>query len=194
VVAVDKSWQETIPDTSAEPEPEPSAPEPAPASVTSTMVRWPGGTSPGNGSPPPARPETFEEATSIIPAWQHPDAASDSKRTVSLQAVPVEQISSGTGFAALLTFESGPFAGRIVALPSQMVSFGRAPDNDVVVGDPATSGHHGRIEPRNGFFWISDLGSTNGTLVNGEPVIEKQLADGDMIAIGQNTMRFTLEG
>ena len=105
----------------------------------------------------------------------------------------MEQIASGDGIAALLTFESGPFAGRIVALPSQMVSLGRAPDNDVVVGDPATSGHHGRIETRNGFFWISDLGSTNGTLVNGEPVIEKQLSDGDMIAIGQNTVRFTQE-
>jgi pSer/pThr/pTyr-binding forkhead associated (FHA) protein len=45
---------------------------------------------------------------------------------------------------------------------------------------------------RAGAFWISDLGSTNGTLVNGEPVIEKQLSDGDLIAIGQNTMRFTL--
>ena len=129
----------------------------------------------------------------MIPVWQHPDSSSDSKRTVSLQALPLEQIASGTGFAALLTFESGPFAGRIVALPSQMVSIGRAPDNDVVVGDPATSGHHGMIEVRNGFFWISDLGSTNGTLVNGEPVIEEQLSDGDMIAIGQNTMRFTLE-
>jgi hypothetical protein len=199
VVAVDKSWQETIPDTTPEPapEPEPAAPETASAasaaSVTSTMVRWPGSTSPGNGQPPPAHPDNFEEATSIIPAWQHSDAPSDSKRTVSLQAVPVEQIASGAGFAALLTFESGPFAGRIVALPSQMVSLGRAPDNDVVVGDPATSGHHGRIETRNGFFWISDLGSTNGTLVNGEPVIEKQLSDGDMIAIGQNTMRFTQE-
>src|SRR5439155_664326 len=83
---------------------------------------------------------------------------------------PPEQIASGSGFAALLTFESGPFSGRIVALPNQMVSIGRAPDNDVVVGDPATSGHHGRIEVRYGSFWISDLGSTNGTQVNGEPV------------------------
>jgi dipeptidyl aminopeptidase/acylaminoacyl peptidase len=165
-----------------------------PAEVRSTMVRWPGGTSPGgNGSPAAPQPQTFEEATSIIPAWQHTDAPSDSKRTVSLQAVPVEQIAAGSGFAAMLTFETGPFAGRMVALPNQMVTLGRAPDNDVVVGDPATSGHHGRIEERNGFFWISDLGSTNGTLVNGEPVIEKQLADGDMIAIGQNTMRFTQE-
>jgi pSer/pThr/pTyr-binding forkhead associated (FHA) protein len=110
-----------------------------------------------------------------------------------LRAVPLEQIAAGTGFAALLTFESGPFAGRIVALPSQMVTVGRAPDNDIVVGDPATSGHHGRIEVRGGFFWLSDLGSTNGTLVNGEPVIEKQLTDGDVIAVGQNTIRFTLE-
>ena len=214
VAAVDKSWQETIPDTSPEPEPEPEhavvasepqppvepaqvtnppAPEPVPASVTSTMVRWPGSTSPGNAPQASAQPETFEEATSIIPAWQHSENPSDSRQTVSLQAVPVEQIASGNGFAALLTFESGPFAGRMVALPSQIVSVGRAPDNDVVVGDPATSGHHGRIEVRNGAFWVSDLGSTNGTLVNGEPVIEKELSDGDLIAIGQNTMRFTLE-
>jgi pSer/pThr/pTyr-binding forkhead associated (FHA) protein len=107
--------------------------------------------------------------------------------------LPTEEVAAGSGYAGLLTFESGPFAGRIVALPSHMVTIGRAPDNDVVVGDPATSGRHGRLEVRSGFFWISDLGSTNGTLVNGEPVIEKQLSDGDLIAIGQNTIRFTLE-
>jgi dipeptidyl aminopeptidase/acylaminoacyl peptidase len=180
----------------AEPEPAAQAAEAPAAEATTTdptratMLRWPSGTSPGNGAQATV-PEAFDEATSIIPAWQHSDA--DSKRTVSLQALPPEQVAAGGGFAALLTFESGPFAGRIVALPNQMVTIGRAPDNDVVVGDPATSGHHGRIEVRSGFFWISDLGSTNGTLVNGEPVIEKQLADGDQVAIGQNTLRFTLE-
>jgi hypothetical protein len=184
----------------AEPEPvaqaaEASAREPAAADPTkATMLRWPSGTAPpGNGAAQATVPESFDEATSIIPAWQHSDGTSESKRTVSLQALPPEQVAAGAGFAALLTFESGPFVGRIVALPNQMVTIGRAPDNDVVVGDPATSGHHGRIEVRSGFFWISDLGSTNGTLVNGEPVIEKQLSDGDQVAIGQNTLRFTLE-
>jgi len=168
---------------------------PAPAfspNVTSTIVAWPSTSTAipaGNGNQ--VGSDGFEEATSIIPAWQHSPA--ESKATVSLQALPPEELAHGAGYAALLTFESGPFAGRIVALPSQMVSIGRAPDNDVVVGDPATSGHHGRIEVRIGSFWISDLGSTNGTLVNGEPVIEKQLSDGDLIAVGQNTMRFTLE-
>ena len=198
VVAV---TEPVIPAAEPEPVPEPvvSAAEPAPAAaadpVRSTMLRWPGSTSPGNGaqSTQPPQAETFDEATSIIPAWQHSDAPSDSRRTVSLQAMPLEQIAAGGSFAAMLTFESGPFSGRIVALPSQMVTVGRAPDNDVVVGDPATSGHHGRLEVRSGFFWISDLGSTNGTLVNGEPVIEKQLNHGDQIAIGQNVIRFTLE-
>lgn len=158
------------------------------------MVAWPSTNppTPTNGSPSQA--QAFDEATSVIPAWQNnPDSTSDPKRTVSLQAVPTEQITSGAGIAALLTFETGPFAGRIVAVPSQMITVGRAPDNDVVVGDPATSGHHGRIDVRGDSFWISDLGSTNGTLVNGEPVIEKQLSDGDLISIGQSTIRFTLE-
>jgi dipeptidyl aminopeptidase/acylaminoacyl peptidase len=176
-----------------QPEPRPVAVEPEPApSVSATLVAWPNQVpaAPENGAP--AQATSFDEATSVIPAWQQADV-NPAKETVSLQAVPPEEVAAGSGYAALLTFEAGPFAGRIIALPNQMVSIGRAPDNDVVVGDPATSGHHGRIEVRNGSFWISDLGSTNGTQVNGEPVIERQLSDGDMIAIGQNTLRFSLE-
>jgi len=160
----------------------PAAPaKTSPDPVAETLIAWPHGTpteAPSNGGSP-GQSEFAEEATSIIPAWQPSDVA-ESKQTVSLRAVPPEVIAAGGGYPAKLTFESGPFAGRIVALPNQMVTVGRAPDNDVVVGDPAT--------------WISDLGSTNGTLVNGEPVIEKQLSHGDLIAIGQNTIRFTLEG
>ena len=167
---------------------------PSSGPVAQTIIAWPRGTSPdapSNGGQPTAN--TQEEATSIIPAWQPSNALPESKQTVSLHALPPEVIAAGEGYPAKLTFESGPFAGRIVALPDQMVSVGRAPDNDIVVGDPATSGRHGRIEVRGGAFWISDLGSTNGTQVNGEPVIEKQLSHGDLIAIGQNTIRFTLE-
>jgi len=177
-----------------EPEPAPAAePEPVPApSLTSTLLRWPTANIPGledNGE----QTDSGEPATSIIPAWRPTEMPSESTRTVSLSAMPPEAIASGEPFVAKLSFESGPFAGRIVALPNQMVTVGRAPNNDVVVGDPATSGRHGRIEVRSGVFWISDLGSTNGTLVNGEPVIEKELSDGDLIAIGQNQIRFTIE-
>ena len=186
--------------TPAAPEPEPLFPEPvevaatapAPDPVAQTIIAWPHGTADSASNGAPSGPGGSEEATSIIPAWQ-PSDVPESKQTVSLRAVPPEVIDAGGGYPAKLTFESGPFAGRMVALPNQMVTVGRAPDNDVVVGDAATSGRHGRIEVRGGAFWISDLGSTNGTLVNGEPVIEKQLNHGDLIAIGQNTIRFTLE-
>jgi dipeptidyl aminopeptidase/acylaminoacyl peptidase len=190
-----------VPAPTPEPEVQPapvsaSAAAPAQDPVAQTIVAWPHSSpteAPSNGAPPPSQSAFSEEATSIIPAWQPADALSESKRTVSLQAVPPEIIAAGGGFPAKLTFETGPFAGRMVALPNQTVTFGRAPDNDVVVGDAATSGRHGRIEVRGGAFWISDLGSTNGTLVNGEPVIERQLGHGDLIAVGQNTIRFTLE-
>jgi dipeptidyl aminopeptidase/acylaminoacyl peptidase len=190
----------------ARPEPQPErAAEPASAFSTqpgaagaypdgqSTIVAWPSGPGAIRSSRPHAPSESVEEATSIIPVWRHPSSAGDASRTVSLQAVPPEEIASGKGFAARLTFETGPFAGRVVALPFEMVTIGRALDNDIVVGDPATSAHHGRIEIRGGVFWISDLGSTNGTLVNGEAVIDKQLSDRDLLAIGQNTIRFKLE-
>ena len=190
--AAEPQPEPTTPPPGAEPTTPPPAPVPSPAaSVTSTMLSWPTTSIPGaqeNG-----QADTGEAATTIIPAWQPAEMPSESRRTVSLSAMPREAVAAGEAFAAKLSFEGGPFAGRVVALPSQMVTVGRAPDNDVVVGDPATSGRHGRIEIRAGVFWISDLGSTNGTMVNGEPVIEKELSDGDVIAIGQNTIRFTIE-
>jgi pSer/pThr/pTyr-binding forkhead associated (FHA) protein len=64
----------------------------------------------------------------------------------------------------------------------------------VILRDPATSGHHARIERRGDQFWIVDLGSTNGTLVNGESVQEKQLNHGDRLTIGQNAVHFALIG
>src|SRR5262249_11692172 len=122
--------EETPPPPEREPEPEPRAVAAEPVAqttpdVSSTLVSWPSGgaasrTAPGNGAP--AQASSFEEATSVIPAWQQTDPNIDPKRTVSLQAMPPEEVASGSGFSALLTFETGPFAGRIVALPSQMVS------------------------------------------------------------------------
>jgi hypothetical protein len=160
---------------------------PAVNPVVSTVIAWPGGVDPGNGAQSSEAGGT--EATSIMPAWQ-PQQANATKETLALHALPQE-----VGAApARLAFETGPFASRVAEIPGQSVAVGRAPDNDIIIGDPATSGRHCRIEVRNGAYWISDLGSTNGTLVNGEPIIDKQLENGDVISIGQNTIRFTVRG
>ena len=171
-----------------EPEPARQAPAPQPVPMVSTVIAWPGG--PGTAAPDNGRQglsDAETEATSIIPAWQPPQAAS-ARDTLALHTVP----EAAAVAPAKLTFETGPFATRVVGLPGESASVGRAPDNDIVIGDPATSGHHCRVEVRNGSYWVSDLGSTNGTLVNGEPIIDKQLDHSDVLSIGQNTIRFTL--
>jgi hypothetical protein len=195
------------PTATPEPVPEPAPPEPQPvasqppqqqplpptvppgAGLSSTALRWPQGSQQaeaGNGMP--STPDA-EAATSILPAWQPPQAAATAE-TLALNSLTADRVA--TEAPAKLSFETGPFAGRVVGIPQGSAAVGRAPSNDIVIGDPATSGRHARIEVRNGSYWISDLGSTNGTLVNGEPIIDKQLSHGDVISIGQNTIRFTL--
>jgi pSer/pThr/pTyr-binding forkhead associated (FHA) protein len=96
------------------------------------------------------------------------------------------------GPQAQLTVDSGPDGGNNHLTGDTALRVGRSPDNDMVLRDPATSGHHARIERRGQQFWIVDLGSTNGTLVNGEPVQEKELNHGDRITIGQNAVSFVI--
>ena len=98
------------------------------------------------------------------------------------------------GPQAELSIESGPDAGHTHRAGDHAVRMGRSPDNDVILRDPATSGHHARLERRGEAFWVVDLGSTNGTFVNGESIQEKQLDHGDRVTIGQNSIHFSLLG
>ena len=69
---------------------------------------------------------------------------------------------------------------------------GRAPDNDLILGDGRVSRHHGRIAGRLGTLVYTDLGSTNGSRVNGEAVIEVVLGPGDRILVGDTTLEVRL--
>ena len=68
---------------------------------------------------------------------------------------------------------------------------GRAPDNDIVVADPAASRHHAELQIAAGACRIVDLDSNNGTYVNGQRVTIAYLADGDLISIGPATFRLS---
>ena len=100
----------------------------------------------------------------------------------------------GAGREAELTMDAGPDAGHSHRAGDRALRLGRSPDNDIILRDPATSGHHARVERRGDTFWIVDLGSTNGTLVNGEPIQEKELNHDDRITIGQNAVHFSVLG
>jgi predicted component of type VI protein secretion system len=71
------------------------------------------------------------------------------------------------------------------------VQLGRGKSNSVVVDDPKASRHHARVTPVGDYFVISDLGSTNGTYVNGFLITQPTpLKNKDSIRIGNTTFRF----
>jgi hypothetical protein len=139
------------------------------------------------------------ESTTLMPVWQPPPAAPAAAEVAETMAIdskaqPLAGTSPGAGREAELTMEAGPDAGHSHRAGDRALRLGRSPDNDIILRDPATSGHHARVERRGDQFWIVDLGSTNGTLVNGEPIQEKELSNGDRITIGQNAVNFSLIG
>ena len=72
----------------------------------------------------------------------------------------------------------------------QGVRIGRLPDNQVVIDNPAVSGHHARVV-RDGLYCVlEDLQSTNGTFVNERPVTRRELRSGDVVRIGKHTLLF----
>ena len=73
-------------------------------------------------------------------------------------------------------------------LISATASIGRATDNAICVNDPSVARYHAMVEQRGEDFWLSDLGSANGTHINGRQVhIESQLKNGDVISLGATT-------
>jgi len=69
---------------------------------------------------------------------------------------------------------------------------GRGQDADIRLIDEAISRHHAQIEPSDGGVMVKDLGSTNGTFVNGSPIGQRLLRDGDKILVGTTTiLKFT---
>src|SRR5258706_14603301 len=70
------------------------------------------------------------------------------------------------------------------------MTIGRRADNDVCLPHPAVSGEHASIVTILADSFLEDLGSTNGTLVNGKPVVKHFLRDYDQIDIGRQRIVF----
>ena len=82
--------------------------------------------------------------------------------------------------------------GQEVEFPLQgsPLLVGRDEDADIRVDEPLVSRAHARIERRAGAYFVLDLGSTNLTKVNGEPVRERELRDGDELHFARARCRF----
>jgi hypothetical protein len=75
-------------------------------------------------------------------------------------------------------------------LGGPLIGIGRASDNDVIVDDPMVSRHHCQLKLQHGAYSFTDLGSRNGSTVNGQPVSQVALGPGDVIRIGDTEIEF----
>jgi len=91
---------------------------------------------------------------------------------------------------AELTVETGSLAGMRFLLDRPLISIGRSEENDISIEDPMVSKNHCRIITQGDNFLIEDLGSSNGTVVNGQQVNTYMLQDGDKLFLGDTTVTF----
>jgi len=93
-----------------------------------------------------------------------------------------------------LIVKTGGRVVREVELRSEL-SIGRAEDNDLQLSDPKASRHHAQLIPEGGVFVLTDLGSANGTRVNGLRIAEPhRLEHGDRIIIGDTELTYKEPG
>ncbi len=93
----------------------------------------------------------------------------------------------------LVVLRSGVLeVGEEFNLDSSPLTVGRGAQNDVSIdGDEFASARHVRVEPRRDGVWVSDVGSTNGTYVNGVRIDRpRKLVQGDVVRVGETELRF----
>jgi len=105
-----------------------------------------------------------------------------------------------TGFAGnprlVLSTDGNTSAGRegverAVQLLTPVTIIGRGHDAQLRLSDPGVSRHHAQVELRGGAVWLEDLGSTNGTTLDGAPVsAPTQMTSGQRIAMGSSVLVF----
>ncbi len=94
--------------------------------------------------------------------------------------------------AAKLTAQAGPAEGQEFSLSGDELVIGRAADNPVSINDNSVSRKHALVRKTADGWAVSDLGSGNGTLLNGEPITdETPLSEGDVITMGDTELVYS---
>lgn len=102
----------------------------------------------------------------------------------------------GDSLFAELVIERGPSPEQRLPVTAVASTMGRSPNNEIVINDPEISRRHAQILQQGAGFAVEDLGSTNGTFVNGQRCVGvTAVRDGDIIELGDTVrLRFVLAG
>jgi pSer/pThr/pTyr-binding forkhead associated (FHA) protein len=130
----------------------------------------------------PAATEREEAAQGDLGATMVYSAAKPAERAG--EAAPQEKVET----RALLQMNGKTF---VIDRPRTVI--GRSSRCDFVVDDPNVSRRHAELQRRGGDWYVVDLDSTNGVVVNGKPVRSAALAPGDEIALGTARLRFNVD-
>lgn len=101
---------------------------------------------------------------------------------------PIEPEPAAAGTPVVVVREDGQ--RREVPLRNEVATIGRLAECEVALKDEGASRRHAQLRTKDGVTTITDLGSTNGTRVNGDTIGSRQLADGDKITIGTTVLEF----
>ena len=97
--------------------------------------------------------------------------------------------------SATLVIRQGPQAGMRFPLTGNQIIIGREEGIGISLQDPESSRRHARLSWQGGNFVVEDMGSTNGTFVNGVQITSPQiLSPGDSIGVGQTALVFQMAG
>jgi diguanylate cyclase (GGDEF)-like protein len=109
---------------------------------------------------------------------------------------PKQLFSAATREACLVhIYPTGPSMGRRYPLGDKALMVGRGDDCDIRIQDNSVSRKHAKIEPTTDGYFVSDLGSTNGTFVNDKQLEEaRNLQDGDYVRVGNCLYRYLTGG
>ena len=91
----------------------------------------------------------------------------------------------------ILSFNNKPV--KEYELDQEIITIGRKPTNDIHIDNLAVSGTHAKILTILNDSFIEDLNSTNGTLINGQPITKHSLQNGEKVVIGKHTLEYVNE-
>jgi two-component system cell cycle response regulator len=99
------------------------------------------------------------------------------------------EASSASDRRACLTILTGSMSGQLFKVKKGALMIGRSPHVELRLEDDGISRNHARIRSETGRAWVEDMGSRNGTFVNGERItVVVELKDGDKIQVGRGTV------